>query len=164
MVPRQMPQIVVVAHQRLSSATRSNDDIDWPVHSLMLSFHDAVRRLPSKRTYSFVLCSLCAMPGILHPSVSHAFSYLNRIACATDFLTTGNDIVSHIAGSRVECFEYDNMAASPPHAASVLFAAVAARGASGLYNLLGTGRRGSVERVLPYSSKVVGSTAAHATA
>ena len=55
---------------------------------------------------------------------------------ATDFLTTGNDIVSHIAGSRVECFEYDNMAASPPHAASVLFAAVVARGASGLYNLL----------------------------
>ena len=77
------------------------------------------------------------MPGILHPSVSHAFSYLNRIACATDFLTTGNDIVSHIAGSRVECFEYDNMAASPPHAASGIFAAVAARGASGLYNLLG---------------------------
>ena len=55
---------------------------------------------------------------------------------ATDFLTTGNDIVSHIAGSRVECFEYDNMAASPPHAASGIFAAVAARGASGLYNLL----------------------------
>ena len=138
MVPPTDASAVVVAHQRLSSATRSNDDIDWPVHSLMLSFHDAfVRRLPSKRTYSFVLCSLCAMPGILHPSVSHAFSYLNRIACATDFLTTGNDIVSHIAGSRVECFEYDNMAASPPHAASGIFAAVAARGASGLYNLLG---------------------------
>ena len=33
------------------------------------------------------------------------------------------------------------MAASPPHAASVLFAAVAARGASGLYNLLGTHHR-----------------------
>ena len=28
------------AHRRLSSATWSNDDIDWPVHSLMLFFHD----------------------------------------------------------------------------------------------------------------------------
>ena len=63
---------------------------------------------------------------------------------ATDFLTTGNDIVSHIAGSRVECFEYDNMAASPPHAASGIFAAVAARGASGLYNLLAIGLRDSL--------------------
>ena len=31
---------VRAAHQRLSYATRSNDDIEWPVHSLMLSFHD----------------------------------------------------------------------------------------------------------------------------
>ena len=30
------------AHLRLSSATRSNDDIDWPVHSLMLSFLSAL--------------------------------------------------------------------------------------------------------------------------
>ena len=31
---------VMAAHWCLSSATRSNDDIDWPVHALMLSFHD----------------------------------------------------------------------------------------------------------------------------
>ena len=52
-------------------------------------------------------------------------------------LTTANDIVYiAIAGSRVYCFEYDNMAASRPHAASGLFAAVAARTISSLYNLL----------------------------
>ena len=38
-------------HRPLSSAMRSNDDIHWPVHSLMLSFHDfrglPLRRLPS---------------------------------------------------------------------------------------------------------------------
>ena len=31
---------VMAAHRRLSSAPRSNDDIDWPILSLMLSFHD----------------------------------------------------------------------------------------------------------------------------
>ena len=41
----------MTAHRPLSSAMRSSDDIDWPVHSLMLSFHDLqglpLRRLPS---------------------------------------------------------------------------------------------------------------------
>ena len=36
---------VMVAHRRLSSATRSYDGIDWPIHSFMLSFHD-LRGLP----------------------------------------------------------------------------------------------------------------------
>ena len=31
---------VTAAHRRLSSATRTIDDIDCPIHSLMLSFHD----------------------------------------------------------------------------------------------------------------------------
>ena len=39
---------MIVAHRRLSSATRSNDDIEWPVHYLMLSFHD-LRGLPLRR-------------------------------------------------------------------------------------------------------------------
>ena len=29
----------MAAHRPLSSAMRSNDDIDWPVHFLMVSFH-----------------------------------------------------------------------------------------------------------------------------
>ena len=33
---------LTAAHRRLSSATRSNDDINWPVNSLMLSFHDLI--------------------------------------------------------------------------------------------------------------------------
>ena len=41
----------MTAHRPLSSAMRSNDDIDWPVHSLMLSLHDLrgllLPRLPS---------------------------------------------------------------------------------------------------------------------
>ena len=52
-------------------------------------------------------------------------------------LTTASDLVYiAIAGSRVYCFEYNNMAASRPHAASGLFAAVTARAVSSLYNLL----------------------------
>ena len=31
---------VMAASRLLSSAMRRNDDFDWPVHSLMLSFHD----------------------------------------------------------------------------------------------------------------------------
>ena len=31
---------VMVTHQLLSSAIRSNDDTDWAVNSLMLSLHD----------------------------------------------------------------------------------------------------------------------------
>ena len=42
----------------LSSATRSNDHIDWPVHSLMLSIHDLrglpLRRLPSTEYWSMI--------------------------------------------------------------------------------------------------------------
>ena len=35
----------MTAHRPLSSAMRSNDDIDWPVYSLMLPFRD-LRGLP----------------------------------------------------------------------------------------------------------------------
>ena len=42
---------VMDAHRFLSAVMRSNNDIDWPVHSLMLSFHDLrglpLRHLPS---------------------------------------------------------------------------------------------------------------------
>ena len=44
-------------HRRLSSATQSNDDIDWPVHSLMLSFHD-LRGLPLRCHPSTEPCSM----------------------------------------------------------------------------------------------------------
>ena len=30
----------MTAHRPLSSAMDSNDDIDWPVHSMVLFFHD----------------------------------------------------------------------------------------------------------------------------
>ena len=43
--------------RRLSSATRSSDDIDWPVHSLMFSFHD-LRALPLQRLPSTEPCSM----------------------------------------------------------------------------------------------------------
>ena len=49
---------VTVAHQLLSSAMRSNNDRDWPVHSLMLSFHD-LRGLPLWR------------PSSMHRSLSY---------------------------------------------------------------------------------------------
>ena len=35
--PTDTPAVMAV-HRRLSSATLSNDDIDWPVHSLTFSF------------------------------------------------------------------------------------------------------------------------------
>ena len=51
---------VMVAHRRLSSARRSNDD--WSVHSLMLSFHDLrarpLRRLPSTESCSIIFGSV----------------------------------------------------------------------------------------------------------
>ena len=53
---------VMAAHRRLSSATRSNDDIHGPIHSLMLSFHVLhglpLRRLPSTEAYSMIFCSV----------------------------------------------------------------------------------------------------------
>ena len=59
----------MVAHRRRSSATRSNGDIDWPVHSLMLSFHDS-RRRPLRRlsftARSPVVWSLAAYHGNRH--------------------------------------------------------------------------------------------------
>ena len=45
---------VTTAHRRLSSATRSIDDIDRPVHSLMLSFHDLRGLLRSPVVWSTV--------------------------------------------------------------------------------------------------------------
>ena len=48
-------------HLRQSSATRSSDDIDWPVHSLRLSFHDLgglpLRRLPSTDPCSMIFAA-----------------------------------------------------------------------------------------------------------
>ena len=48
---------VMVAHRRLYSATRGNDDNDWPVHSLILPFHD-LRGLPLRRLQSTEPCSM----------------------------------------------------------------------------------------------------------
>ena len=45
----------MTANRPMSSAMRSNDGIDWPVHSLMLSFHDLrslpLQRLPWRQTW-----------------------------------------------------------------------------------------------------------------
>ena len=53
---------VMVAHQCLSSATRTNGDTDWPVYSLMESFHDLcslpLRRLPSTEPCSMIFGSV----------------------------------------------------------------------------------------------------------
>ena len=53
---------VMAAHRRLSCATRSNDDINWPVHFFMLSFHDLcslpLRRPPSKEPCSMIFGSV----------------------------------------------------------------------------------------------------------
>ena len=47
--------VAMTAHGPLSSAMCRNDDIDWPVHFLMLSFHD-LRRLPLRPPPSTVPC------------------------------------------------------------------------------------------------------------
>ena len=44
---------VMVAHRLMSSVMRSNNDCDWPVHSLMLSFDD-FRGLSLRRPLSTV--------------------------------------------------------------------------------------------------------------
>ena len=53
---------VMAAHQRLPSATQSNYDIDWPVHSLMLSFDD-LRGLPLRRLSSTEPCGMILWYG-----------------------------------------------------------------------------------------------------
>ena len=47
----------MTAHRHLASAMRSNDDIDWPVRSmiLMLSFYD-LRGVPLRQLQSTVPC------------------------------------------------------------------------------------------------------------
>ena len=61
---------VTTAQRPLSSAMHSNDYIDWPVNSLMLSFHDLrglrQRRLPSTVTCSMIFASrpLLIVPGL----------------------------------------------------------------------------------------------------
>ena len=47
----------ITAHRHLSSAMCSNDDVGWPIHSLMLSFHD-LRGLPMWRLPSTVPCNM----------------------------------------------------------------------------------------------------------
>ena len=53
---------VMFWHQLLSSAMCSNDDNDWPVHSLKLSLHDllghSLRRLPSTVSSSVIFDSV----------------------------------------------------------------------------------------------------------
>ena len=53
---------VAAAHRRLSFANRSNDDIDCPVHSLMLSFRNLrglpLRRHPSTEPRSMIFSSV----------------------------------------------------------------------------------------------------------
>ena len=74
----------MVIHRLMSSAMRSNDDNDWPVHCLMLSDLQGLplRRLPStvpfcsmifgSHTYSLVLCSLYDIMSSILPQ--HFFS------------------------------------------------------------------------------------------
>ena len=48
-------QAPTVAHRLLSSVIRINDDIHWPVHSLVLSLHD-LRGLPcSMKNHTFII-------------------------------------------------------------------------------------------------------------
>ena len=61
----------MTAHRPLSSTMRSNADIDWPVHALMLSFHD-LRGLPLRRLPSTVSCS------VIFGSVSRRQTWLNH--------------------------------------------------------------------------------------
>ena len=55
------------AHRRLSSATQSNDDTDWPAHSLMLSLHD-LRGLPLFKFWA--ICILADMSSTAHKNTS----------------------------------------------------------------------------------------------
>ena len=52
----------MTVHRPLSFAMRSNDDIDWPVHSLIPSFHDlrdlTLRRLPPTGPCSVIFGSV----------------------------------------------------------------------------------------------------------
>ena len=65
------PFTAMTAHRPLSSAMHSNYDIDWPVHSLMLSFHD-MRGLPLQRLLSTVPC------GMIFGSVSWRQTWSNH--------------------------------------------------------------------------------------
>ena len=53
---------VLAAHRRLSSGMRSNGDIDWSVHSFVLSFHELcglpLRCLPSMQPCSMIFSSI----------------------------------------------------------------------------------------------------------
>ena len=80
----------MVADRLLSSATHSNDDIDWPVHSLVLSFLD-LRGLPWRRLLSTVPCSM------IFGSVSWRQTWpnhnsLRRLMVDSELLTSGNYI------------------------------------------------------------------------
>ena len=57
----------MTAHRLLLSAMHSNDDIDWPVHSLMLFFHD-LRDLPVRPPSSSIHCSICIAPSATNPA------------------------------------------------------------------------------------------------
>ena len=48
---------VMIAHQPLSSVMCSNDDIDWSINSLMLSFHD-LRGVPVRRLVPMIFDSV----------------------------------------------------------------------------------------------------------
>ena len=59
---------VIAAHRRLSSATRTNNDVDQPIHSLMQSFYD-LRGVPVRRLLSTKPC------GMIFGSISQRKTY-----------------------------------------------------------------------------------------
>ena len=69
----------MTAHRLQPSAMRSNDNIDWPVHPLMLSFHDLrdlpLRRLPSTVPRSMILGS------VAYPDDRHGRTMITCDAC-----------------------------------------------------------------------------------
>ena len=71
---RWVTSAMVAAHRRRASAARGNDDIDWPLHSLMFSFQD-LRGPLLRRLSSTKLCSM------IFGSVSWRQTWPNMITC-----------------------------------------------------------------------------------
>ena len=64
----------MVAHRLLSSVMCSNNDNDWPVHSLMLSHHE-LRGLPLQRLPSTIPCILSFGSVRLVRILTYCFTY-----------------------------------------------------------------------------------------
>ena len=62
---------VKTAHGLMLSAMHSDDDIDWPVHSLLLSLHDldslSLRGLPSSLPCSMIFGNIIMMTDMAEP-------------------------------------------------------------------------------------------------